>query len=84
MTQTMDPRQITLELLAEVADVDPASLRPETELVADLGIDSPKALLLLVKIEDRFDIEIDDETVAEMKTVGEVLEAVERYESAAG
>lgn len=79
----MDNKQIAVEILAEVAGVDPGTLAPETELVADLGIDSPKALLLLVKIEDRFDIEIDDDAVAEMKTVGDVLDAVEKYENAA-
>lgn len=78
----MENKQIALEILAEIAGVDPETLAPETDLVADLGIDSPKALLLLVKIEDRFDIEIDDEAVAEMKTVGDVLDAVEKYENA--
>lgn len=80
----MENRRIALEILAEVAGVEPGTLGPETDLVADLGIDSPKALLLLVKIEDRFDIEIDDEAVAEMKTVGDVLEAVDKYESGGG
>ena len=78
----MDNKAIALEILAEVAGAEPGTLLPETDLVADLGIDSPKALLLLVKIEDRFDIEIDDEAVAEMKTVGDVLDAVEKYENA--
>ena len=79
----MDNKEIAVEILAEVAGADASTLTPETDLVADLGIDSPRALLLLVKIEDRFDIEIDDDAVAEMKTVGDVLDAVEKYENAA-
>ena len=44
------------------------------ELVADLNIDSPKALQLLVDLEDRLSIEISDEDAAKMDTVGDVLD----------
>jgi len=76
-------KQTVLEILAEVCGVDADSIRPEDELFAKLGVDSPKALHLLIKLEDRFDIEIDDADVEGMKTVADVLDAVARYEAAA-
>ena len=74
----MDHRQETLELLAAISGRAPGELEAGHHLVADLGIDSPKALRLLVEIEDRLDVEIEDEEAASLKTVGDVLAFVER------
>lgn len=76
----MERRRIALTVVAEVGGVDVTALAPGTELVADLGIDSPKSLHLLVELEDRLGVEIDDEDVVKLKTVGDILEAIERYE----
>ena len=45
--------QIVLQVIAEVANVEAAELTPETELVAQLNIDSPQALQILVELEER-------------------------------
>ena len=57
--------------MSEVSEKD---LKPAMELVSDLGIDSPKALELLVELEEALGIEISDEDAASMETVGDVLE----------
>ena len=75
----MDRKQAALETIAEVCGVDIQNLKPEDDLFATLGIDSPKALHLLLKLEDRFEIEISDEDVEGLKTVGDVLHAIDRY-----
>ena len=62
------------EVLAKLSGVAAADLRPEMELVADLGIDSPKALELLVELEDALGIEIEDEQAAMMEKVVDVLD----------
>lgn len=62
-----------LKIISDNARVTPDKLAPETELVADLGIDSPKALQLLVTLEEELGIEISDEEAAKMETVGDVL-----------
>ncbi|MEE8278289.1 MAG: phosphopantetheine-binding protein [Thermoanaerobaculia bacterium] len=77
----MARKQAVLEIIAEVSGVEVSSLEPETELVADLGIDSPRALQLLVELEDRLEIEIGDEAIEKLETVGSVLEAVRQYEA---
>jgi acyl carrier protein len=43
------------------------------ELVADLGMDSARALELLVELEDKIGIEISDEDAARLNTVGDIL-----------
>lgn len=77
MSASPDRRQVVFEVIAEVAGVDIDRVALDAELVADLGIDSPKALSLLVEIEDRLEIEIPDDKVAELHTVGDVLAALE-------
>lgn len=80
----MDHEKTALDVIAKVAGVDVATLQSETALVADLGIDSAKALHLIVKLEDELGIEVSDDDVAEMQTVGKILEFIGRHRQAAG
>jgi len=66
-----------LAVISKLAGVPAEQLKPETELVADLGIDSPKALQLLVELEEALEIEISDDEAARMETVGDVLKFYE-------
>ena len=62
-----------LDVIAQVAKKDRATLKPEQELTADLGIDSPKGLQLLMELEEKLKLEISDEEAARMLTVGDVV-----------
>jgi acyl carrier protein len=73
MTGSMEARQTALAVLAEVSERDVADLSPEQDLVADLEIDSPKALQLLVLLEEKLGIEIPDEDAARLESVADVL-----------
>ena len=73
----MEKKQIVLQVIAEVANVEATELTPDTELVAQLNIDSPHALQILVELEDRLGVEISDEQAAGLQTVGHVLAALE-------
>jgi len=62
----------TLEGLYEVLKPyakDGQILSEETGLVADLGLDSMKAMQLLLEAEDRFDISIPLNILPEVRTV---------------
>jgi acyl carrier protein len=73
-----DNRDKALKIIADLSGKPVGELKSETELVAHLGIDSPKALQLLVELEDGLSIEISDEQAARMETVGDVLAFVEK------
>ena len=77
----MSLEQKLLEIISEVCGAEVSALQPDTELAADLGIDSPKALYMLVEIEDRLQVEIPDDQVHDLKTIGDVLAAVREQES---
>ncbi len=69
----MPNKDLVLAVIAEVSGAASAELTPDQHLVADLGIDSPKALQLLVELEDRLGVEISDEDAAKLETVRDVL-----------
>lgn len=73
-------REAALKVLAEVSGRPRAELDPGLDLVADLGIDSPRALRLLVELEEALDVEIPDEVAARISTVGDLLAGVEHLE----
>lgn len=70
----MDLRAAASRVVARASGRDEGDLRPEFDLVADLGIDSPKQLELLIELEEALDVEISDEDAAAMETVGDVLD----------
>ena len=74
----MDRKEIVLEVIAKISGVARQEITPGAELVADLGIDSPKALAMLVELEDRLEVAIDDELVTRLNSVADVLGAIER------
>ena len=70
----MSKVEIATSVLSRMSEIEAKDLKPEMELVSDLGIDSPKALELLVELEEGLGIEISDEDAARMETVGDVLD----------
>ena len=80
----MDYKETALEVIAKVSGIDREKITPEMELVADLGINSPKALELLVELEDGLEIEIGDDDAASMNTVADIFGFVKRLSAVAG
>ena len=69
----MDVKQKALDIVAKISGTDTADLRDDMDLVGDLGIDSPRALQLLVELEETLEIEISDDDAAKMDSVGDIL-----------
>ncbi len=78
-----DMKHKALRILARIARRDASDLSPDQDLVADLAIDSPKALELLCDIEEECDIEIPDDAVNRLETVGDVIEMVQSFDDRA-
>jgi len=65
-------------MLVDELSVNEADIKPEAELVNDLGINSLELADLVLLCEERFGIEISDEEVREFQTVGDVAEYLEK------
>lgn len=49
-----------------------------TDLVGDLGLDSLQVMELLMEMEDAFDVSIPVNVMADVRTVGELVGAVQK------
>ena len=66
------------EILAEQFDVDDIStLTENTNIQDDLGADSLDVVEVLMSIEDEFKVEIPDEEIENIKTIGELASYIE-------
>jgi acyl carrier protein len=78
------------QVLAEVSSVirghtdAQADLQSDTELVADLGIDSLGVMEVVADIEDTFGMTIADAELRELATLGDVVRAIEKRLAAEG
>ena len=70
---------VTQEVMALLQRYNPEGkpLDASTELGADLSIDSVAAMDLIMEIEDKFDIDIPMNQVAELRTVGDLVALAE-------
>ena len=66
-------------ILSEQFSVEESEITAETLLEDDLGADSLDVVDLLMTIEDDFEVEIPDEEVENIKTVGALVEYIESH-----
>ena len=65
------------EILAEQLSVDPDKITMNSLLEEDLDADSLDAIDIVMSIEDEFQVEVPDEVIADMKSVGDVVNFIE-------
>ena len=65
------------ELIAEQLDVDADTVTVTSNIQDDLGADSLDVVDLVMSLEEEFDMEIPDEAVANIKTVGHIVKYIE-------
>ena len=53
-------------------------IREETDIVADLGLDSLKVMKLVETVEDSFDISVPLNVLPEVRTVGDFVQKIEK------
>ena len=77
MADQMIVEKIT-QALADYLKRDAATIQPAHHLRDDLGLDSMAVIELLYKIEEAFDLQIPDQDLSAMTTVGSVAAYVEQ------
>ena len=60
------------------SDFDVSSLNEDTHLINDLGLSSVGVLYTVIAIEEFFSIRFDDVGFADFKTVGDVINYIEK------
>jgi len=67
------------DIIVETLGCDAEQVTPEASLSEDLGADSLAAVELAMALEEATGISIEDEALAQMKTVGDVLAYLESH-----
>ncbi len=67
------------KILSEQFEVDMSELTENTNIESDLGADSVEVIDLLMSLEDEFQVEIPDEAIDEIRTVGDLAAYIEEH-----
>lgn len=65
------------EIIAVQFNVDIKNLSMETSFTDNLNADSLDLVELVMAIEDEFDLEVEDDEMESIKTIGDVVENIE-------
>ena len=63
------------DIIANQFGIDTDELSEDTDIVADLGADSLDVVEMMMALEEEFGITIEDEKIAELKTISDVWTA---------
>ena len=67
-----------IDILAEVAEKDKTEITRETKLVEDLELESLDIVTMVAKSDEEFKIDIPDEEIQNLLTVGDAIKFIEK------
>ena len=68
------------DLIAAQLQVDASAITRESRLVDDLKADSANIMIMIMELEEEFNIEVEDEVILGLKTVGDVVDYIEKHQ----
>ena len=67
-----------LDLIASQLPVKREAITRESRLLEDLGADSANVMILVMDLEQEFDIVVEDDVLGNIKTVGDIIDYLEK------
>ncbi len=64
-------------VISEELEVEESQITMESQIVDDLGADSLDVVELIMRLEEKFDVEIPDEDAEKIQTVGDAVKFIE-------
>ena len=74
----MDLFEEVKEIICEQLKAKPEEVKLETSFIDDLGADSLDSTVLVMALEEKFNIEIPDEDAEKLYKVGDVVNYIEK------
>lgn len=65
------------DIIVDQLDVDEDKVKMEASISEDLGADSLDIVDLVMSLEEEFDVEMPDDQVENVKTVGDIVKFIE-------
>ncbi len=69
------------EIITNYVEVKKEDIKPESRFMGDLGFSSFDFMSMLGEVEDTFDVEIEEEKAADIRTVQEAVEYLEAIQN---
>lgn len=66
------------KLIAEILNVDPKNITPDSDLVEDLGADSLDVYQIVIAIEEELGVDVDDDKAEKVRKISEIQELIEQ------
>ena len=66
------------KMLADQLGIDASTIKPEQEVVKDLGADSLDVVELMMALEDEYGITLPESDVENVKTVQDIVDMMEK------
>ena len=68
---------VVKEMIAEQLRVNAADITMESRLVDDLKADSANIMVMIMDLEDRFGVTVEDDQIMKLQTVGDVVRYID-------
>lgn len=68
--------------ISDISGQSALDINGQTELFVDLSLDSLSLFEIVIELEESFDIRISDEDVDKIKTIDDIVNFIERQETA--
>ena len=67
-------------MIAKQLKVDEASITRNSRRVEDLKADSANVMVMVMDLEDKFGIMVEDDQILKLRTVGDVVDYIEKHQ----
>ena len=68
------------EMIASQLRVDASAITEESRLVEDLKADSANIMVMIMDLEDKFGIMVEDDQIMKLRTVGDVVKYIDAHQ----
>ena len=65
------------KMIANQLKVESSKVTRDARLVEDLGADSANVMVLIMDLEDQFNLQVEDSAITTLKTVGDVVDYIQ-------
>lgn len=66
------------KMLADQLQIDPNTITLESRLFEDLHADSANVMIMVMDVEEAFNITVDDDVLPNIRTVGDIVAYLEK------
>ncbi len=67
-------------MIAKQLKVDEAAITADSRLIEDLKADSANVMVMIMDLEDKYGIMVEDDQIMKLKTVGDVVAYIEAHQ----